>query len=332
MPGIQEIAERAGVSPATVSRALRGLHHVNPQTRSRILEAAEELGYQSRSATSQIGEVENVGVVTPHISRWFFSSVIEGVAQGLRNAQMDLLLYTFTNIDGRSRIFNDTQAHKRIEGMIVVTMPLQEDELTEIKAWGLPVVLLGTRHEGFSSVHIDDVEGARVATQHLIDLGHRKIAIMSGGPQNAYSFPVHQYRKEGFLKALGDASIEFNPRFEIYADFTVKTARDSMRDLLNRNELPTAIFCESDEMAFGAMQAIADAGLKCPDDISVIGFDNHNFAEYLGLTTVAQPVHLQGEMAVLLLLERLNNPDTPVKQLLIPTNLIVRNSTKALGV
>lgn len=330
MPGIQEIADLAGVSPATVSRALRGLHHVNPETRKKVLDAAQALGSSNPISPSHPRLAESIGVVTPYISRWFFSSAVEGIERGLQDASMDLLLYNFNQIKGRSRIFHDSQTHKKVEGMIVVTMPLDEDELKALKEWGIPVVLLGVRHQGFSSVWIDDVAGARVATQHLIDLGHKKIAIMSGEQQNPFHFPVHQYRKDGFIEALEAANIEFNPHFELFADFTYKTAYALMQDALTRKEKPTAIFCESDEMAYGVMQAIKDAGMRCPEDISVIGFDNHSMADFAGLTTIAQPVNLQGEMAVWLLLEKLNNPTTEVKELMVPTNLIVRNSTAAI--
>ena len=330
MPGIQEIADRAGVSPATVSRALRGLHHVNPQTRKKVLDAARELGSHNPDSSLVPKLVESIGVVTPYISRWFFASAIEGIERGLQDAGMDLLLYNFNQIKGRSRIFHDSQTQKKIEGMIVVTMPLDDDEINALKDWDIPVVLCGVRHEGFSSVRIDDVSGARQATQHLIDLGHTKIAIMSGEQQNPFHFPVHKYRKDGFIEALNEAGIEFNPQFEYFADFTYKTAYALMKDALNRKERPTAIFCESDEMAYGVMQAIKDAGLRCPEDISVIGFDNHSMAEFAGLTTIAQPVNIQGEMAVWLLLEKLNNHNTEVKELMVPTNLIVRRSTAAI--
>jgi DNA-binding LacI/PurR family transcriptional regulator len=165
--GIVEIAGRAGVSPATVSRALRGMHHVNEQTRSKIVAAAMELKYPLRSdlIPRELAQRTNrIGVIAPYISRWYFAEAINGIEQSLREAGMDLLLYNFSQVDARQRIFQHKQLRGKVDALIVISMPPTDEEFTSLLSLGIPITTIGFVHEGCTSVAIDDVVGGKVAT------------------------------------------------------------------------------------------------------------------------------------------------------------------------
>ena len=264
MAGIKEVAEEAGVSTATVSRALRGMHHVNDQTRAKIIAAAEKLNYPLTPAksTSHNGRTNSVGVVAPYISRWYFSQVISGAEQALREAGLDLLLYNFSQMKGRERLFQHQLLKGRVDALIVISLPPTVEEFDSMLSLGIPIALVGMDHPKCASIKIDDIAGARSATQHLVNQGHRKIGLMSGRPDDPFNFSVPQDRRKGFMQVLAENGLEWLPQREVHGDFTMHTAARAMDDLLARPNRPTAIFCESDEMAMGAMQALRRHGLK----------------------------------------------------------------------
>ncbi len=334
MSGIVEIAKRAGVSPATVSRALRGMHHVNERTRKKIIEAAQELDYPIRPdllPRSEGRKTNTIGVIAPFISRWYFSQAIAGAEQALREAGMDLLLYNFAQVEARQRVFQQKKLVGKVDGLIVISLPPTEKEFDQILGLGIPVALLGTADSRCSSVSIDDVEGAEVATEHLIEKGHREIAIMAGQIEKDYNFNVSSDRKRGFLQTLARNGLDFNPAFELTANFDSHTAELAMDELLTRKKLPTAIFCESDEMAFGVLQSLRKKGLRVPEDISVIGYDNHEYSNVLGLTTIAQPVQFLGQLAATQIMAKIEKSESQLAQIKVPTNLVVRDSVAEIN-
>jgi DNA-binding LacI/PurR family transcriptional regulator len=331
--GIVEIAKRAGVSPATVSRALRGLHHVNEKTRKKIIDAAQHLDYPIRPdllPRDEGSRTNTIGVIAPFISRWYFSQTLAGIEQALREAGMDLLLYNFAQVDARQRVFQQKKLVGKVDGLIVVSLPPTEKEFQSILGLGIPLALVGVSDPRTSSVSVDDVAGAEIAAQHLIDMGHREIAIMVGQMEAAFNFTVSSQRRTGFMNVLKKNKVEFNPRFELVADFDSRTAELAMDEFLTQKKLPTAIFCESDEMAFGVMKSIRKKGLRVPEDISVIGYDDHDFANHLGLTTIAQPAQFLGQLAASQVMAKIEKPESDTTQMKVPTSLVVRQSVANL--
>jgi LacI family repressor for deo operon, udp, cdd, tsx, nupC, and nupG len=331
--GVVEIAARAGVSPATVSRALRGLHHVNEGTRAKIVAAAMELNYPLRPdliPRDLLTRTNRVGVIAPYISRWYFAEAINGIEQSLREAGMDLLLYNFSQVDARKRIFHQKKLGEKVDGLIVISMQPTDQEFKSLLSLGIPITTIGFLHEGCTSVAIDDVEGGRIATRHLTDLGHRDIALLSGHRDAAYNFDVSNNRTAGFIEILNSVGIEWNPELEIHGDFNIYTAEIAMEAFLRRKKLPTAIFCHSDEMAFGALKAIRARGLRVPEDISVIGFDDHLIAQYTGLTTVSQIPQFEGQLAASATVVEIKNPEYKNRNILVPVSLVVRDTTAAI--
>ena len=330
MAGVVEIAELAGVSAATVSRALRGLHHVNDETRKKIVDAAIELKHPIRPdllPRDLVTRTNAVGVIAPYISRWYFTQSINGIEQSLREAGFDLLLYNFSQVDARQRIFQEKLLRGKVDALIIISTPPNDDEFQSLLDLGIPLTLLGFDHDGCNSVKVDDVFGAKIATQHLVDYGHKEIGFISGERDTALGFKVSSDRTLGFLEVLESAGLEFNPDFEVRGDYNMQTAEIGMESFLRRKKIPSAIFCHSDEMAFGAMRAIRRRGMRIPEDISIIGFDDHEMAQYVGLTTVSQPPQFLGQMAAAATIATITKPETQTKHLSVSTSLVIRETT-----
>lgn len=325
---ILDVASRAGVSPSTVSRSLRGLPHVSPATRQRVVEAARELSYVVSPAASRLasGRTSTVGVVVPFVTRWFFAQAVAGACDVLRDAGYDVLLYNLGDVGGRDRFFERMPLYRRVDAVLVLTLPLTDAQGATLRDLELPVVTVGTRLEGVSSVRIDDVEGARKAVRHLLHQGHEDIAMISALDDDL-GFPATRERRTGFRLALRSAGIPARDDFLVAATYGLGGGAQAMEQLLSGDTLPTAIFAEYDELAIGALRTLHRAGVHVPEQVSIVGFDDHEMAEVVDLTTIAQPVREQGEVAAGLLLDALRGRLSGPADVVLPTRLLIRGST-----
>lgn len=327
--GILDVARRAGVSPSTVSRSLRGSAKVSQQTRDRVLRAAAELAYVPSPAASGLasGRTHAIGVIVPFATRWFFSEVLTGVEGPLREAGYDLLLYNVGDPAGRAAFFGAMPLRRRVDAVLTVASSFSPAEQQALRALGVPLAVVGGHVPGFPRVGIDDAAGATMAVRHLLLLGHRDVAMISGDPDDAIGRVTTSARRAGFEAALAEAGIEAGPERVVSEPWGVAGGMRAMEQLLARRRLPTAVFAESDEMALGALQTLRRAGLEVPGQISMIGFDDHEMAPAGDLTTIAQPVHRQGELAAQLLLAVLAGAEPATADVVLPTRLVVRGST-----
>jgi len=325
---IEDVAARAGVSTATVSRALRGLPNVSSRTRQRVQDAARALDYVVSPSASSLatGRTSTVGVIVPFVGRWFFGQVISGAELELRKAGYDMLLYAVGSDESRRRFFGELPLRRRVDAVLILTLPLTEKEVASLAGLRLPTAMVGATVEGFSSVRIDDIAGAAKAVNHLINLGHERIGMITGAGIEPARFTAPEERREGYLRALGAAGLAADPTLQVDGEFTIAGGGRAMAALLSASRPPTAVFAHSDEMAFGAMRAIRSAGLRCPEDISVVGFDDHEMAELLDLTTVAQPVREQGGLAARQILAALAGEVVPTHEI-VETHVVIRGST-----
>ena len=327
--GIDDVARAAGVSTATVSRALRDLPNVNRATRDRVRTVAAQLGYvASPSAVSLAsGRTRTVGLISPWINRWYFANVIEGAERTLRAQGFDVLLYTFDvrRDSARPRVDLDV-LRRRVDGILVVGLPLEQDEVDALLTLGHPLVCIGWGGFGQVTVRLDDRATAREATRYLIGLGHRRIAHITGAPDDITPWSPPVGRAAGWRDALLEAGIEPEPDLEVHGHFDLAGGRASMRTLLEQAPDVTAVFAASDEMAMGAILALRDAGLRVPQDVSVMGVDGHDMGELVGLTTMAQAADEQGAAAAQLVLDMAAGV-TPPREVVYPTVLVERTST-----
>jgi len=331
---IRDVAEAAGVSTATVSRALRGLPNVDEGTRARVQAIAAQLDYVISPSASRLasGRTGSIGVITPYISRWFFSTVLSGVESVLQNAGMDLLLMSVSTADSQHRLPPAPRLRRRVDGVLAIAIQPEDPQLDDVIALGMPTSLIGTTKDGVAGVSIDDVQAARTATQHLLNLGHTRIGVIAGRRADA-PFTAEHDRFRGFRETLEAANVDLDPQLIAPGHFTVVGGEQAMTQLLTNRNRPSAVFAMSDEMAFGAIRAMRAHGLTPGKDISIIGIDNHDLSELLDLTTVSQPVFDLGRVAAEALLVQIRSGvgASHPNSLQLPTQLIVRGSTAPLA-
>lgn len=333
MAGIDEVARRAGVSTATVSRALSGRGYVSDATRLKVAQAAQELDYVVSSNASSLasGRTRNVGVVVPSLNHWFFASVIEGAESALLRQGYDLTLYNLTGGgEERKSVFDHFLLRQRVDAVIAIGLELTEAEVSSLHAMGKPLIGVGGAITGVFSLTMDDVAVARLATEHLLSLGHTRIAHIGGGTEFDRDFHLPSNRRIGYEDALTDAGVTPDPSLFRPADFTLPGGYEAAKQLLGSpHNRPTAIVASSDEMAIGSILAARDLGLHVPQDVSIVGIDDHELSTFFGLTTVAQFPLRQGEQAVEALMEYLEpgNDEPASTGFPLPYELIVRSST-----
>lgn len=332
MAGIKDVARVAGVSPATVSRALSGNGSVSPRAKQAVKRAAHELGFVMSYHASSLatGRSRNIGIVLPYVNRWYFSTVLEGASAALLDAGYDLTLYDFQGDRYRESVLSEFLLRKRLDGVIAVSLELKEHEVEQILLAGIPVVGIGGPLPGTATIRIDDNAIGRQATEHLISLGHSRIAHIGGENEYGRHFKISSGRRAGYEAAMAENGLPLRPSWSLVSDYTTNDAYKQAKNLLaNPTERPTAIFAASDEMAAGAILAARDLGLRVPDQLSVIGVDGHEIGEMFGLTTIDQFARDQGARAVEKLLLQITSGEagTESSDELVQARFVVRSST-----
>jgi LacI family transcriptional regulator, repressor for deo operon, udp, cdd, tsx, nupC, and nupG len=326
---IEDVARRAKVSVATVSRALRGLPNVAPSTRQRVMAVAAELEYVADPSASRLagGSGRTVGLVVPMLGQWYYAKLFSGVEAVVAAADHDLLPFTLSGPGGISRFVETLPFRKRADGLIIVDAPLAVEDLRRVAASGAPVVTLGLASELAPGLVIDNAAASRLAVGHLTGLGHRRIALIGGLTDDPFHFSVPVDRYRGYRDALQAAGLEVDPSLVVPGNFSLEGGAEAMHVLLAHDDPPSAVFACSDEMAIGAMQVARDAGRRIPEDLSIVGFDDHDVAEYVGLTTIRQDVVGQGEQVASMLLDLLSGGAGTPERRVLPTRLVVRRTT-----
>jgi LacI family repressor for deo operon, udp, cdd, tsx, nupC, and nupG len=330
---VKDIARAAGVSTATVSRALRGFPTVDPATREHVLRTAERLDYVASPAAAALstGRMSSIGIITPYISRWSFARMLSGIERELRSSDLDLVLYCLGDPSDPHPAPPLQRLRKRVDGFIVMSVSAESPDLEELFNLDVPVSLVGTSAPEVSSVMIDDTAGARTATEHLLSLGHERIGLIFGR-ENRDPLVLERPRYLGFVEALEHAGIAPNPGLEEAGHFTVDGGAEAMRRLLQADERPSAVFAMSDEMAFGAIRALHECGLEPGKDVALVGFDGHEMADVFDLSTVRQPLEELGSAGARNIVADLTTPSRARGRTVLPTELVVRQSSGGAAV
>lgn len=329
MVSLDEVARAAGVSAATASRALSGRGHVSSAARRRVTEAADALGYVVSSAASTLasGRNKSVGVMIPDLHRWFFNSVLTGVSDTLTRSGYDLTLYNVTrDLQLRREIFRAFLHRRRVDGVIVVALELDDWETKQLQGLELPVIVLGGALPDLPSMAIDDEAVTRLAAEHLLALGHRHIGYIGGDQAFDVDYLVPSRRRLGFVSALQNHGIDIDESLVCSADFTIAGGYEAAKQLYGApsNQM-SALVAASDEMAIGALLAARDLGVSVPQQMSVVGIDGHELGNLFQLTTVDQQPVSQGRTAAEHMLRRVESDEKLTIDL--PYSLVVRGST-----
>ncbi|MGF9710821.1 MULTISPECIES: catabolite control protein A [Paenibacillus] len=329
---IYDVAREAGVSMATVSRVVNNNPNVKPQTRKKVFEAIERLGYRPNAVARGLAskKTTTVGVVIPDISNSIFSEVARGIEDIANMYHYNIILCNADKKkDKEIRVIN-TLLEKQVDGLLFMGGAITEEHIEAFKTSSVPVVLCATADEQktIPSVDIDHEKAAYDAVQLLIQKGHRQIAMISGtlqDPTNGYA------RYQGYKKALEEAGIPLREDYVRIGNYRYESGLEVTKYFMELDERPTAIFAATDEMAIGAIHALQDSGLKVPDDVSVISVDNIRMASMVRpqLTTVAQPMYDIGAVAMRLLTKLMNKETkdaSELTQVTLPHDIIQRNS------
>jgi LacI family transcriptional regulator len=322
---ISEVARQAGVGVATVSRVLNGSPAVREETRRRVLDAIEDLGYAPNPAARALstGRTQSIGVVAPFFTRPSVMQRLRGVSHVLAGAGYQLVLFDV------ERPGQDWESFRTLpgglDGLISISLCPPEADLGRFEAAGMPVVLVDHPDQRLPAVFTDDVAGGRLATEHLLALGHRRIAFLGDFEHNYHGFTSSAMRRSGYEKALAAAGYPVDPELVCRAAHGREPAAALTRELLCSEQPPTAIFAASDTQAMGVLEAAEAVGVDVPGGLSVVGYDDIELARYAGLTTVAQPLEESGACGAELLLAALEGTAAGGRQL--PVELVVRSST-----
>jgi DNA-binding LacI/PurR family transcriptional regulator len=326
---IQDVARAAGVGVGTVSRVLNESPLVSDATRARVQEVIDDLGYRPSSLARalSLGRTSTVAVIVPHFTRPSVVERLRGLAEIVKGSEYELVLFDVENPEQREERFVMASRADRAAGLVIVSLSADPDEIDRMAALSVPAVFLDRHVEGLPDVHIDDLAGGRKATEHLLGLGHRRIAFVGDDDRAGLGFTSSDDRLAGYRRALAGAGVDFDAALTRVGPPTREAAHRLTADLLELDSPPTAVFAVSDLQAFGVIEAARERGLDVPADLSVMGFDDIDVSVYLGLTTVRQPLYESGRIAAEMLLDLLGGTDDPPAGVELPTELVIRKTT-----
>ncbi len=329
---IYDVAKRAGVSIATVSRVLNAPDRVAEETRTQVLTAIDELGFVPKfeARTRARKQIGRIGVLTPHFTADSFVDRLRGVSTALAGLPYELVVYDVTTPAQRDGYLTSLALTHQVDGLIIIGLPFDETMTARLLTHQMSVVQIGTLAQPFSHrfdrIVTDDEAAGRMAADFLLARGHRRVGFVGTGVQADIAPDFGTSNLDGFRQALALAGVPLPNAYVSLASFGLEQAREQSYRLLDLPNPPTAIYAASDTQAIGVISAARERGLRVPDDLAVIGFDNIEIAEFIGLTTVGQPLKKAGQLAVELLLRQLADQELVVQQLEMPLTLKQRTT------
>lgn len=331
---IYDIAKKASVGVGTVSRVLNNHPNVSSKTRERVLKVAHELNYQPHAFAQGLArkKTNTIAAIIPFFTNYFFLEVLQGIQDKMLTLGYDMMLYGLNENDPEqieNYLLRATQKG-RADGVMLFSLRLPETLGEKYKHINQPMVLVDCYHPDFDSITVDNKAGAYAATKHLIDVGHTRIGMINANPIS----PPAQHRFAGYKTALLENGLPYNDKLcksskiMKYDGFSREAGYVSMIEMLDlpAGERPTAIFVSSDVQAMGALSAMKDHNLKAPDDIAIVGYDDIEIAQHIGLTTVGQPMYEMGVLSVGRMLDRLANRNGSVTHTSFTPKLIIRET------
>lgn len=332
MATISDVARRAGVGVGTVSRVLNDHQAVTPETRERVRDAMRSLDYRPSPLARGLkrGTTRRIGVLVSFFTSPAAVERLRGLTQALVGSGYEIVLYPVEDEEQRAAHMDSLSGPHQTDGLVLISLPAHDDEVERIQRSTPRVVQIADApHPSFTSIAVDDVHGGELAARHLLDLGHRDVAFI-GDPQtdDPLGFTSSRNRCEGFCRELAAAGVDLPEQRIRRIPHGTEQAAAAARELLTADDPPTAIFAASDTQALGVLQAARELGVRVPDELSVIGFDDIEVAGHIGLTTVRQPLLDSGRLAARLLLGALEHPErTELEHHQLPLELVPRGTT-----
>lgn len=331
MASIHEVARRAGVGVATVSRVMNNTGQVREQTRRRVLAAVAELSYRPNRTARGLARrrLATVAVLVPYVTHPSAVARVQGMVEASRDLGMPVSLFDVEVPEHKREHLSGLTGDLRPEGLVVVSLHLTAEERTWLRGASLRPVLVDVELEGFSTIVIDDEAGGALATRHLVELGHRRIGFIGDleRGQDEFGFRASPSRHRGYLRMLTEAGVRRVLAYERTGPHGRDQARRHALQLLDLDRPPTGIFAASDTQAVGVLEAARERGLRVPGDLSVIGFDDVEIAASARLTTIRQPLLESGRRAIQLVEAERADPDRPPQRVVLDIELVTRDTT-----
>lgn len=326
---IYDVARVAGVGVGTVSRVLNNSQAVKESTREKVLSAIAKLNYAPDPiARSMItGRTKVLGVIIAFVTRTFSVEVLRGMVSAASRSDYELVIYNVENDEQRDHYFRQLPMRRRVDGLLVVSLRPNEETLPNFLKSGLPTVLVDAYSPSFTSVVVNNIEGAYTAVKTLIEKGHHRIGFINGTVEGNFKFNQANDRLIGVHQAFSEAGIVFDPQLMLATDWTRAGGRRAAEQFLTQADPPTAIFSASDVQAVGVLETARRLKLDVPGDLSIMGFDGVELSEILELSTVQQPMHYMGELGIAKMIEQLENPTQAPELIRLDTQLVERRTT-----
>lgn len=326
---VYDVATRAGVSIATVSRVVNAPEKVNPETRQRVLEAIDALHYvpKAEAAARARKSAGRIGVLAPFFTYPSFIQRLRGVANALSALPYELTVYNVDSTARRDDYVTSLSLTRRLDGLILMALPFTETAVKRLVNHSMETVSIEVTHPSFSSIVIEDVIGGRMAADYFVRKGHTRLGFIGDADLPEYAFPTSDRRLNGYRASIREAGFELEPANVALAAQSIGNAYQCMLRLLDLPRPPSAVFCASDTQAMGALKAARARGARVPQDVAIMGFDDLDIAEYIGLSTIRQHLEESGHLAVELLLSRLENRTRPIKNVRLTLEIVERETT-----
>jgi DNA-binding LacI/PurR family transcriptional regulator len=325
-PTIYDVAEYSGSSISTVSRVLNSPDRVSAETRRRVLGAIDALGFvpkaEARARALRLNR--RIGVITPFFTAPSFVQRLRGLAGELSKENNDLVIYAVDSVDRLQSYLSSLPLRGNLDGLVIMSLPVEDAYVSHLLKHNIPTVLIEFPNTRLNSVEIDDVAGGRMVAEYLVAKGHRRIAFLGDTDLPEYAIHPVSLRLVGFRQGLQEAGIALEDEFVRLAPYTLEQTRQAAIRLLNTPSPPTAVFAATDFQALSMIKVARQLGVRIPEELAVIGFDDLDMAEYADLTTVRQHLDESGRLAIELLLAHIADNSRPVQHIKLPLTIIER--------
>ena len=329
-PTIYDVARAAGVSISTVSRVINASPNVSDATRDRVLEVVDRLNFipKAEARARAMKDFSRIGVLTPFFTAPSFVQRLRGVAEGLLSTRYELTIYTVESQDHMNHYLSTLPVTGHLEGLILLSLRVTDECAEKLVENDLETVLIEYPRQDVNTVEIDDVAGGEMAADYLVNKGHQRLGFIGDTTVlGEYAILPITLRLKGYQQGLARRGFPLKEEFFCQCSFDVKEAEEKIEPMLRRPDRPTAIFAATDLQAVGVLNKARALGLRVPEDLAILGFDDLDVADYVGLSTIHQPLDESGRLAVEILLARLKDPSRPLRHVRLPLKIVERKTT-----